>query len=261
MINAPVISPTALLHDRVVIEPSVVVDAGVVFAPGGETPTIVRRGVHIAAGAVIGPAVELGREARVQPGAVVLSSVPPYSIVRGNPAQIVGYSADLGEPRAATPGIFVFDRAGVPVERPTAHPLGVGEAAVYQMPRVADLRGALSVGEFGDNFPFVPKRYFIVFDVPSQELRGEHAHVECHQFLICIHGSCRALIDNGVARREVLLNGPDIGLYMPPLLWGTQHRYTSGAVVLVLASHHYDPTDYIRSYEEFRSEVERRTTD
>lgn len=258
--NAPVISPTVLLHDKVVIELGVVVDAGVVFAPGGETPTIVRRGVHIAAGAVIGPAVQLGREARIQPGAVVLSSVPPYSIVRGNPAQIVGYTAELGETGAATPGTLLFDKSIVPVDRPTAHPLGVGDAAVYRMPRVDDLRGALSVGEFGTDFPFVPKRYFLVFDVPSEELRGEHAHLACHQFLICVHGSCRALVDNGTTRREVLLNRPDIGLYMPPLVWGTQHRYTPDAVVLALASHHYDPTDYIRSYEEFQREVGRRAT-
>lgn len=255
--RTPVIASSALLHDQVVIENGVIVEAGVVFAPGGERPTIVRSNVHIAAGAVIGAGVELGREARIQPGAVVLTSVPPHSIVRGNPAQIVGYTADLAEPWVATPDILFFDKAGVPVDRPTAHPLGVGGAAVYQMPRVADLRGALSVGEFGDDFPFVPKRYFIVFDVPSQELRGEHAHRVCHQFLICIHGSCRALIDNGLVRREVQLNRPDIGLYMPPLLWGTQHRYTADAVVLVFASRHYEAADYIRSYEEFRREVER----
>ncbi len=136
--------------------------------------------------------------------------------------------------------------------------LGVGGAFVQLMQRVNDPRGSLSVGEFERDLPFRPKRYFVVFDVPSQELRGEHAHRACHQFLICLHGSCRAIVDDGAVRQEVLLDRPDVGLYMPPMIWGTQHSYTRDAVLLVLASHEYDAADYIRTYDEFRHEAVKR---
>ena len=86
--------------------------------------------------------------------------------------------------------------------------LGVGEAALYQLKLIVDLRGALTVGEFGLELPFKPNRYFVVFDVPTREIRGEHAHRKCHQFLICIKGSCRVLLDNGKERCDVLLDRP-----------------------------------------------------
>jgi len=136
-------------------------------------------------------------------------------------------------------------------------PLGVGTAALHRMRRVHDLRGALSVGETGRDLPFVPQRYFVVFDVPSSELRGEHAHRACHQFLICLRGSCRVLLDDGARRVEVDLDRPEIGVSMPPMIWGRQYRYTPDALLLVFASHAYDPDDYIRSYDAFLRAVER----
>jgi hypothetical protein len=126
------------------------------------------------------------------------------------------------------------------------------------MKRVADLRGELSVGEFEPELPFVPKRYFLVFNVPTREVRGEHAHRVCHQFLICVHGSCRILLDDGNNRREMTLDRPELGVYMPPMIWGTQYRYSANAVLLVFASHSYDPGDYIRSYDAFLHEVSAR---
>ena len=114
------------------------------------------------------------------------------------------------------------------------------------------MRGSLSVGEFGKNLPFDPKRYFLVFDVPNQEVRGELAHRVCHQFLVCVRGSCHAIVDDGLQRKEYILDSPNYGLHMPPMTWGTQYRYTRAAVLLVFASHFYDPDDYIRDYLEFK---------
>ena len=110
------------------------------------------------------------------------------------------------------------------------------------------------MGEVPAELPFVPARYFTVFDVPSVELRGEHAHKRCEQFLMCLHGSCRILLDDGVQRCEVTLDRPDIGVYMPPLIWGTQYRYSADAVLLVFASHAYEASDYLRTYDEFISQ-------
>jgi UDP-2-acetamido-3-amino-2,3-dideoxy-glucuronate N-acetyltransferase len=131
-------------------------------------------------------------------------------------------------------------------------PLDVRGVELYRFPWVRDPRGDLTVGEFGKGFPFPPKRYFIVFGVSPGTLRGDHAHKRCHQFLICAQGHCVALVDDGVTRREVLLDNPSIGLYVPPMIWGTQYDYSVDGALLVFASDHYDPEDYIRDYGEFQ---------
>ncbi|WP_245655888.1 sugar 3,4-ketoisomerase [Microtetraspora fusca] len=135
--------------------------------------------------------------------------------------------------------------------------LGVGAASLHELRVTKDLRGELSVGEFERELPFVPKRYFLVFNVPSREVRGEHAHRRCEQFLICVRGSCGVLLDDGRNRREVTLDRPSRGVYMPAMIWGTQYRYSPDAVLLVFASDYYDPDDYIRSYDEFQRIVSR----
>ena len=99
--------------------------------------------------------------------------------------------------------------------------------------------------------PFQPKRYFIVFDVPSAETRGEHAHKVCQQFLMCPHGSVAIMVDDGRRREEVVLDTPNLGIYLPAMIWGVQYKYSRDAVLLVFASHYYDPKDYIRDYGEF----------
>ena len=123
------------------------------------------------------------------------------------------------------------------------------------MPIVVDARGKLTVGEFDTQLPFLPRRYFMVFDVPSREMRGEHAHRQCHQFLICVRGSCTAVADNGRIRQEFTLDRSNHGLYMPPMIWGTQHGYSEDAVLLDFASLPYDPADYIRTYDAFLAEL------
>ncbi len=99
-----------------------------------------------------------------------------------------------------------------------------------------------------------PKRYFIVHDVPSKEVRGEHAHRTLHQLLVCITGSVAVLVDDGVQRQELVLDSPELALHVPPMVWSVQYKYTSDAALLVLASDVYDPGDYIRDYEEFLRE-------
>ncbi len=211
--------------------------------------TIVRKSASIGANATIMPGIEIGTGAMVGAGAVVTRSVPPNAIVVGNPARITGYvnaSSDAG---------LVINATLIDDSWSGKKSLGVGEAAIQRMHAVRDMRGDLSVGEFEKDLPFSPKRYFLVFNVPSREVRGEHAHKECHQFLICVRGSCGVLLDNGRERRELLLDSPTVGIYVPPMIWGTQYRYSEDAVLLVFASHIYDPADYIRSYDEYISLV------
>jgi len=179
---------------------------------------------------------------------VVTHDVPTKAIVSGNPARIVGYVD--AQRRATRPAAVTRSGAsgeGSPVR-------GV---RVQRMRQVEDLRGRLSAGQYDDDLPFIPHRYFLVFDVPGKEVRGEHAHRVCEQFLVCVRGSVTVVVDDGQVSEEIVLNATDTGLYVPPLVWAVQYRYSEDALLLVLASHAYDPADYIRDYDEFLSEVGR----
>jgi acetyltransferase-like isoleucine patch superfamily enzyme len=206
--------------------------------------TTVENGASIGAGAVILPGITISANAMVGAGAVVTKSVPPHAIVVGNPARIVGYVD-------AAPETALSNETKLAIHAPGAAATRVGGVTLHRFPRITDMRGSLTVGEFEKNIPFAVKRYFMVFDVPNAETRGEHAHKECHQFLICAKGSCSVLVDDGENRQEFLLDSPDIGAHLPPMTWGIQYRYSKDAVLLVFASHNYDAADYIRDYQEF----------
>ena len=206
----------------------------------------------IGAAAVLMAGIRIGKGAVIAAGAVVTESVPPFAIVTGSPARVTGYVDSIGAGRkTAQMKATVPDSMDQgPVE------LIANGASLQRLKFVTDIRGNLSVGEFPTDIPFLPKRYFLVLDVPNKEVRGAHAHRTCKQFLICIHGSCHVLVDDGVSRTEVTLDSPDLGVYIPPMTWGTQYQYSADAVVLVFASGYYDDADYIRDYEEFIGLIE-----
>ncbi len=204
--------------------------------------TRVQQGASVGANATILSGLTIGTGAMVGAGAVVTRSVPAHAIVSGNPARITGY---------------VDSHRGEPASGPT--PASPGESRVrgvrsLVMNRVADMRGHLAATEFRD-LPFTPQRSFLVFQVPSAEVRGEHAHRQCHQLLMCVHGAVTVMVDDGEQREEYRLDSPEIGLHVPPLIWASQFRYTPDAVLLVLASAPYDPDDYIRDYGQFLAEL------
>jgi len=203
--------------------------------------TTVKAGASIGANSTIVPGITIGANALVGAGAVVTRDVPPWAIVTGNPARITGYvGAQRGYVGAQR------NQAGQP--QPGINPSRVQGVAIHRVPLVQDLRGYLTAVE---NFPFEIKRFFLVFDVPSREVRGEHAHRECHQFLVCVHGECRVIADDGKEREEIVLDSPCTGVHIAPMVWATQYRYSQDAVLLVLASDVYKPDDYIRDYAEF----------
>lgn len=204
--------------------------------------TVVENKASIGANATILPGLRIGSGAMIGAGAVITRSVPSNAIVVGNPARITGYVTDV-------PGTHAGPDASE--KKPVVSETGVNGVRLHRMPTFSDMRGALSVGDFHADLPFVPQRYFTVFNVPSQETRGEHAHRRCHQFLICVHGSVRVLADDGQHREEFTLDSSSLGIHLPPMTWGTQYRYSSDAVLLVFASEAYDATEYIRSYDEF----------
>ena len=207
--------------------------------------TKIENGASIGGGAVILPGVTIGIGAMVGAGAVVTKSVPPYAIVTGSPARITGY---VESHSSVSPEQSV---STIPNTDQQITSIGVGGVTVHRFKYIGDMRGDLSVGEFSKEIPFEPKRYFLVFNVPSEKTRGEHAHFRCHQFLICVKGTCSVVVDDGKQRREVELNQPNIGIYLPPMTWGIQYKYSSDAVLLVFASHYYEADDYIRNYDDF----------
>ncbi|MEO7017177.1 MAG: FdtA/QdtA family cupin domain-containing protein [Leifsonia sp.] len=122
---------------------------------------------------------------------------------------------------------------------------------LVDLSEIVDAKGSLVVGEVGKQLPFTVERVFVISSVPEGEPRGIHAHRECQQFLICVSGSVKAMVDDGERRTVVTLDRPSVGLYMPALTWGTQYDYSGDAALVVLASHPYDPDDYVHEYDEF----------
>ncbi len=237
-----VIKRGAYLPAGLVLEDGCYIGPNVAFADGA--PTVVRKGVRIGANATVQAGITIAARAVVRPGAVVLRSVPPGAIVEGNPAAIVGYVDAARDPACAL-------QSAMSPRGPKVEATPVRGVTLHHFPVIPDPRGKLSVGEFERQIPFTPSRYFIVYGVPSREVRGEHAHHRCQQFLICLRGSCAVVADDGVHKTEVLLDAPHLGLYLPAMTWGIQYQYSPDAMLMVFASHRYDAADYIREYDEF----------
>jgi UDP-2-acetamido-3-amino-2,3-dideoxy-glucuronate N-acetyltransferase len=225
------------VHDDVLVNANAVVgDPGEGATDG---VTTLHDGSVVGAGAVVRRGVSVGRHARVCAVSFARDDVPAHAIVRGNPAVIVEYAtADRAVAHVATP-ISRGPRDSV-----------VEGVRIIGLTRADDLRGSMVASEFGD-LPFVPKRVFTVFGVSNARIRGSHAHRACAQLLVCVSGSLSCIVDDGERREEITLDSPDMGLYVPPMVWGTQYNHAPDTVLLVLASQGYDPADYIRDYDEF----------
>lgn len=129
----------------------------------------------------------------------------------------------------------------------------INDCKVVSLPKVKDPRGNLTFIEANNHIPFEIKRVFYLYDVPTEESRGAHAHKELHQFLICLSGSFDVSIDDGEFQAKIHLNRPWKGLHIPPLIWAAEVNFDPGSVCLVLASDLYNEGDYIRGYDEFLS--------
>lgn len=125
------------------------------------------------------------------------------------------------------------------------------ERSIVSLPKIFDPRGNLTVAEGMTNVPYDVKRVYWVYDVPAGESRGGHAHKECRELIIAVSGSFSVTIDNGREKETFHLNHPWQGLLVETGVWRTLDDFSSGAVCLVLASHSFDESDYIRDYSEY----------
>ncbi len=114
-----------------------------------------------------------------------------------------------------------------------------------------DDRGQLVALEEFKDIPFEIKRVYYMYDTSENVRRGFHAHKSLQQILVCIHGSCKILLDDGKEKKVVPLEKPYEGLYVSSNMWREMYDFSPDAVLLVLASALYDENDYIRNYEEF----------
>ena len=127
----------------------------------------------------------------------------------------------------------------------------VYNCSIISLPRIQNRAGNITPISNDQEIPFKINRVFYIYDIPGGENRGAHAHKECHQFLIAASGSFEIELDDGKLKRTVMLNRPYYGLHVPPGIWAAEKGFSSGAICLVLTSHKYDESDYIRDYNEF----------
>lgn len=199
--------------------------------PEAFSATTVKKNASIGGNATILPGLTLGQGAMIGAGAVVTADVSPRAVMVGNPARMVDYAdAERIDPADGFPDDF--------------------PAKILNFGSSTNPLGRLTFAETAA-MPFQPQRIFTVDSVPGGKARGSHAHRRCDQILIGAAGSVLAAVDDGTRAFTVKLDRPDLALYMPAGLWGTQFQYSSDATLLVLASLPFDREEYIFDYAEF----------
>jgi dTDP-4-dehydrorhamnose 3,5-epimerase-like enzyme len=116
---------------------------------------------------------------------------------------------------------------------------------------MGDERGKLVALESGINVPFEINRVYYIFDTKNGIHRGLHTHIKLQQYLVCVSGECKILLDDGRKKEIFHLDTPSIGVYVGPMIWREMYDFSPDCVLLVLASDFYDEQDYIRNYEDF----------
>ncbi len=128
----------------------------------------------------------------------------------------------------------------------------VNDCTLINITQVNSDCGRLSVAESNTDIPFNIKRVYYTYDIPCSAERGGHAHRELYQLIIAVSGSFDVTLDDGTNCQTVFLNKPNTGLLVRPGIWREINNFSSGSVVLVLASDLYKEEDYIRNYEDFK---------
>ncbi len=134
--------------------------------------------------------------------------------------------------------------------------MSVQQCELVEFPKIEDQRGNLTFIESGRHIPFEIRRVYYIYDVPGWANRGAHGHAALRQILIAINGSFTVHLDDARDQRVEHLCAPNVGLYLPPMIWRDITDFSEGAVCMVLASDFYDEKDYFRNYAKFRKAVE-----
>jgi hypothetical protein len=128
--------------------------------------------------------------------------------------------------------------------------MGLEDCRWVTLPKIGDERGNLCIVE-NHSIPFAVSRIFYAYDIPASAVRGGHAHFQCEQLIIAVHGTFEVTLTDGAETRQFGLSDPAVGLYVAPMTWCTLQEFSTGSVCLVLASMPYREEDYCRSFEDF----------
>ncbi|NVK04818.1 MAG: WxcM-like domain-containing protein [Flavobacteriia bacterium] len=129
--------------------------------------------------------------------------------------------------------------------------VSVFDCSLITLPQIGDRQGHITAINNAEEIPFEVKRIFYLYDIPAGESRGAHAHKECHQLLVAVTGGFEVLLDDGHVQRVVQINRPNQALHIPPGIWASEMNFAGGSICLVLASHTYAESDYLRSYDDY----------
>jgi len=130
-------------------------------------------------------------------------------------------------------------------------PTTVHDCQVVNLPQIGERAGNITPINGEIDIPFPIKRIYYLYDVPGGATRGGHAHLELQQLIVSVMGSFDVVLDDGRESKRVRLERAYYGVYLPKMIWREIENFSSGGICLVLASDIYDPSDYIRDYEEF----------
>ena len=126
---------------------------------------------------------------------------------------------------------------------------------VIEFRDLGDERGKLVVIEGNESIPFEIKRVFYIYGSDATVIRGQHANRESQFVLINVAGTSKVRITDGKEEFIVELNRPMMGVYIPRMVWKDMYDFSSDSVLLVLASTHYDGSEYIRDYDAYIKEI------
>lgn len=129
--------------------------------------------------------------------------------------------------------------------------MSLDDCRIIELPKISDPRGNLSFVESNNQIPFAINRVYYVYDVPGGTDRGGHAHKGLHQLIIAMSGSLDVTLDDGKNKKKFHLARSYYGLYVAPMMWREIDNFSSGSVLMVLASNIYSEDDYYRNYDDF----------
>ena len=127
----------------------------------------------------------------------------------------------------------------------------ISNCSIINLDKVHTESGNITVLENKSNIPFNIKRIYYLYDIPSGEARGGHAHYELEQYIIAASGSFDIILDDGFSTKKFSLNRPNMALHIVPGIWRELENFSSGSIAMVFASSEYDENDYLRDYQDF----------
>jgi len=131
--------------------------------------------------------------------------------------------------------------------------MDIDKCSIIELPKISDPRGNLTFVEGSNHIPFDIRRVYYLYDVPGGAERGGHAHKALHQLIIAMSGSFDVVVNDGNKKKRIHLNRSYNGLYVCPMIWRELDNFSSGSVLMVLASNVYDEEDYYRDYNDYLS--------